>query len=94
MEALIPLIVQAVAGGTGGGILGKVLGSRNAGPVANIVAGAIGGVLTGQGLNAMGLLTQLAPLLGGETMAGGLSALVGGGLLQAIAAQVMGKRAG
>lgn len=92
MEVLLPIIVQAVAGGAGGGILGQFLKSKNLGPVMNIIAGAVGGVATGQGLDAAGVLQQLAPMLVGETVAGGLSALLGGGVLQAIAAQVMGKR--
>jgi len=92
MEGLVPLIVQAVAGGAGGGILGQFLKSKNLGPVANIIAGAVGGLATGQGLDAAGVLNQLAPLLGNETIAGGVTALLGGGVVQAIAAQVMGKR--
>lgn len=92
MEALLPLIVQAIGGAAGGGILGQFLKSKSLGPVANIIAGAVGGVATGQGLDAAGLLSQLAPLLGNETIAGGVSALVGGGVVQAIAAQVLGKR--
>lgn len=92
MEALLPLIVQAIAGGAGGGALGQFLKSKNLGPVANIIAGAVGGVATGQGLGAAGVLTQLAPLLGNETIASGVTALLGGGVVQAIAAQVIGKR--
>jgi len=92
MEALLPLIVQAIAGGAGGGILGQFLRSKNLGPLANIITGVVGGVATGQGLNAAGVLAQLGPMLGNSTVAGGLAALVGGGVLQAIAAQVMGKR--
>lgn len=92
MEGLLPLIVQAVAGGAGGGILGQFLKSKNLGPVTNIIAGAVGGVATGQGLDAAGVLSQLAPLLGNEAIAGGVTALLGGGVVQAIAAQVMGKR--
>jgi hypothetical protein len=92
MEALLPLIIQAIAGGAGGGILGQLLKSKNLGPLANIAAGAVGGLITGQGLNAAGILAQLGPMLGGPTVVGGLGALLGGGVLQAIAAQVLGKR--
>jgi hypothetical protein len=92
MEALLPLIVQAVAGGASGGILGQFLRSNNMAPLASIVAGAVGGIATGQGLGAAGVLSQLAPMLGNETIAGGVSALVGGGALQAIAAQFLGRR--
>ncbi len=92
MEALIPLIVQAVAGGAGGGILGQFLKSKNLGALGNIIAGAAGGVATGQGLEAAGILGQLAPMLGGDMVANGLTALVGGGVVQAIAAQILGKK--
>lgn len=93
MESLVPILVQLVAGGAGGGILGQLMKSKSAGALTNIVAGAIGGVATGQGLDASGILAQLGPMLGGETVAGGVTALLGGGVLQAIAAQFLGKKA-
>lgn len=92
MEQFLPILIQAIAGGAGGGILGQLLKSKSMGPLANILSGAVGGIATGQGLDAAGIIDQLAPLLGGPNIAGGVSALVGGGVLQAIAARVIGKR--
>jgi hypothetical protein len=88
---IVQLLIQAVAGGAGGGIVGQILKSKSLQPVGNIIAGAVGGIATGQGLDAAGILSQIGPMLGGEQVAGGISALLGGGVIQAIAAQLFGK---
>jgi len=88
---IVQLLIQAVAGGAGGGIVGQVLKSKSLQPIGNVIAGAVGGLATGQGLDAAGILSQIGPMLGGEQIAGGISALLGGGVIQAIAAQLFGK---
>jgi hypothetical protein len=88
---IVQLLIQAVAGGAGGGILGQILKTKSLQPLGNIIAGAVGGLATGQGLDAAGILAQIGPMLGGEQIAGGISAFLGGGVLQAIASQLFGK---
>ncbi|MDA5194237.1 hypothetical protein [Govanella unica] len=92
MEQFLPIIIQAIAGGAGGGILGQILKSKSLGPLGNIIAGAVGGIGAGQGLDASGIMAQMAPMLGGDHVATAISSLIGGGVLQAIGSLVAGKK--
>ncbi len=95
MEAIIPILVQLIGGGVGGNGIAAVLKQVNLGPVGNTIAGAIGGWL---GTWLAGMIPGLSGLVGGAAAAGatggldigalagqGLTGLVGGGVLTAIA---------
>ncbi|MGE3302239.1 MAG: hypothetical protein AB7M12_03925 [Hyphomonadaceae bacterium] len=93
MEAYFPWIIQAVSGAVGGGALGAFVKNKSMGAVANLIAGAVGGVAAAQGLDAAGLLGQLTGALGGNALVSdGVAGLVGGGVLQLIANQIIGKK--
>lgn len=85
METLLPLLIQVLAGGAGGNIIGKVLKNIDLTKVVQTVVGIIGGVLGGQGA---GLIEALESILGSGG-AGGLlgnagASGIGGAILVAI----------
>jgi hypothetical protein len=94
MEAIVAIIVQLVGGAVGGNGIAAVLKQVNLGPVGNSIAGAIGGWA---GTWLAGMIPGLSGLVGAAGAAGtggldfgalagqGLTGLVGGGLLTAIA---------
>lgn len=96
METIVALIVQLVAGGAGGNVIGQVAKQVSLGPTGNTIAGAIGGL---GGTWLAGLIPGLSGLIGGAAGAAGAAGgidfaalagqgatgLVGGGLLTAIA---------
>jgi hypothetical protein len=99
MEAIVPLLVQLIAGGAGGNVIGQVIKSLNLGPVGNSIAGAIGGLaatwlatkipgldgLVGMASTAAADGTTAAAGLNGGALAGqAATGLVGGGILTAI----------
>ena len=45
MEAILPLIIQLIAGGAGGNIVGQVAKNISLGPAGNSAAGGIGGLI-------------------------------------------------
>jgi uncharacterized membrane protein YeaQ/YmgE (transglycosylase-associated protein family) len=88
MEALVPIITQLIAGAAGGNAASAMLKQQAFGVVARTIVGAIGGL-------GGGFLIQM---LGGEAAATGLAmqaigALVGGGVLNSIVGQFVGKQA-
>lgn len=89
MEAIVPILIQLVAGGVGGNVLAQIVKSINLGPAGNSIAGAIGG-LAGTWLAGMvpgldGLVSSAAGSLDTGAMVGqGVTGLVGGGILTAI----------
>jgi len=103
MEVIVALIVQLIAGGAGGNIIGQIVKQVNLGPTGNTIAGAIGGV---GGTWLASLIPGLSGLLGGAATAAadgaaaaggldigalagqGVTGLVGGGLLTVIAGLV------
>lgn len=100
MEMLVPIIVQLIAGGAGGNIIAQVAKSLNLGPAGNSIVGAIGGIagtwLAGMvpGLDGLvGGAVATADAAGAATggmdlgaLAGqGVTGLVSGGILTAIA---------
>ncbi|UXN68562.1 hypothetical protein N8A98_15015 [Devosia neptuniae] len=98
MEVIVPILVQLIAGGAGGNVIGQIVKSLNLGPTGNTIAGAVGGVA---GTWLASLIPGLSGLVGGATAAaatGGLdigalvgqgaTGLVGGGILTAIAGMV------
>jgi hypothetical protein len=96
MEALLPIIVQLIAGGAGGNVIGQLAKSLNLGPAGNSIVGAIGGLA---GTWLAGMVPGLDSLVGGAATAGataggidigalagqGVTGLVSGGVLTAIA---------
>lgn len=98
MEAIVALLVQLIGGGVGGNGIAAILKQVNLGPVGNTIAGAIGGWL-GTWLASMipglsGLVGSAAAAAGtggldiGALAGQGLTGLVGGGLLTAIAGAI------
>jgi hypothetical protein len=93
MEAIIPLIIQAISGAAGGGIVGNLVKTAGMALLPKLIAGAVGGIGGGQLLGG-----ALSGMLGGDA-AGGMdignilgqvvSGGAGGGVLTAIAGMVM-----
>ncbi len=85
MEAILPLIIQLVGGGAGGGIIGKLVKGANMGGTGNIISGAIGGL---GGTAIAGMIPGLDGLIGkGASMAGDVSTAVSGLDIGALAGQ-------
>lgn len=96
MEAIVPILVQLVTGGAGGNVVGQLAKQLNLGTAGNSIVGAIGG-LAGTWLAGMipGLDSLVGAAAGAAGTAGsldigalagqGVTGLVGGGLLTAIA---------
>ena len=95
MEVIVPILVQLVAGGIGGNVIGQIVKSLNLGPAGNSIVGAIGGIA---GTWLAGMIPGLDGLVAGAAAAGtaggfdltalagqGATGLVGGGILTAIA---------
>ena len=94
MEVIVPLIVQLIAGGAGGNVIGQLAKRLSLGTAGNTIAGAIGGVA---GTWLAGMIPGLDTLVAGATAGGldigalagqGAAGLVGGGLLTAIAGAI------
>ena len=96
MEQLIPLIIQAISGAAGGGIVSSILKQAGAALLPKLIAGALGGVGGGQILGG-----ALGSMLGGDA-AGGMdlgnllgsviAGAGGGGVLSAIAGAILKPR--
>lgn len=96
MEVIVPILVQLIAGGVGGNVIGQIAKSLSLGPAGNSIVGAVGG-LAGTWLAGMipGLDGLVGTAAGAAGAAGGLdlgalagqgaTGLVGGGILTAIA---------
>jgi len=93
MEIIVALIVQLIAGGVGGNIIGQAVKQFSLGTTGNSIAGAIGGV-AGTWLTA--LIPGLAGIVGagatgmdaGALAGQGVAGLIGGGLLTVIAGAI------
>ncbi|GLQ52773.1 hypothetical protein [Devosia nitrariae] len=98
MEVIVGLIVQLIAGGAGGNIIGQVAKQFSLGTTGNTIAGAVGGVAATW---LAGYIPGLSGLVGGTAAAAaaggldigalvgqGVTGLVGGGLLTVIAGLV------
>lgn len=96
MEAIVPILVQLIAGGAGGNVIGQIVKSLNLGTAGNTIVGAIGGI-AGTWLASMvpgldGLVGAAAGAAGttggidmGALLGQGATGLVSGGVLTAIA---------
>ena len=96
MEALLPILVQLIGGGVGGNVIGQIVKSLNLGPMGNTIVGAIGGFAgTWLASKVPGLDALVGGAAGTAGAAGGLdigalagqgvTGLVSGGVLTAIA---------
>lgn len=100
MEMIVPILVQLVGGGVGGNVIGQIVKQLNLGPVGNSIAGAIGGLAATwlaariPGLEGLVNGAATAAADGGAAVGGldfgalagqGVTGLVGGGVLTAIA---------
>ena len=96
MDVIVPILVQLIAGGAGGNVIGQLAKQLNLGTAGNTIVGAIGGLagtwLAGMipGLGSMvGAAADAAGTAGsldfGALAGQGATGLVGGGLLTAIA---------
>lgn len=88
MDVLVPILVQLIAGGAGGSVLGQLAKSLSLGSVGDAVLGAIGGVV---GTFLTGLLPNFDTLLGASsaTSATDLGALAGQGAVALIIGGVL-----
>ncbi|WDQ99173.1 hypothetical protein PSC71_18680 [Devosia sp. J2-20] len=111
MEAIISILVQLVAGGAGGNVVGQLAKSLSLGTAGNSVVGAVGGMaatwlagmipgldgLVGAAAGMAGNAAGAADMAGGidfGALAGqGVTGLVGGGVLTAIAGLVKSQMA-
>ena len=92
MEIIVPILVQLIAGGAGGNVIGQIVKSLNLGLAGNTIVGAVGGVV---GTWIAGRIPGLDSLVGAAASTGsldmgalagqGAAGLVGGGVLTAIA---------
>ena len=93
MEVIVPLLVQLVAGGAGGNVIGQLVKSLNLGTAGNSIVGAIGGTWLASQIPGLDSLVGAAAGAAGTTggidlgaLAGqGVTGLAGGGVLTAIA---------
>jgi hypothetical protein len=85
MEALLPLIIQAVSGAAGGGIVGSLVKQVGMSLLPKLLAGGVGGLLGGAAASGAG---PIADLLGMASQAGS------GGMLDGIIGQVAGGAVG
>lgn len=104
MEGIVAIIVQAVAGAAGGGIVGNLIKTAGMALLPKLLSGAIGGVAGGSILGALlgGGGVDPAAVADATTAAGGMNVgaliaqlvggVAGGGALTAIVAQFMGKK--
>lgn len=96
MEVIVPILVQLIAGGAGGNIIGQLAKSLSLGTAGNSIAGAVGGIaatwLASMIPGLDGLVGAAAGAAGtsggldlGALVGQGATGLVGGGILTAIA---------
>jgi hypothetical protein len=91
MEVLVPILVQLIAGGAGGNVIGQLAKSLSLGTTGNSIAGAIGGLVATW---LAGMIPGLDTLVGAAASAGtmdlgalagqGATGLIGGGALTAV----------
>lgn len=86
MEALLPVVIQLIAGAIGGNAASAALKQHAMNVVARTIAGAIGGVAGGMLLGIVGGEAAMAGLI-----ADGIGGLIGGGILSTLAGLVVAR---
>ena len=86
MEELIPIVIQAVSGMAGGGLVATLVKKAAMGVVPKLITGGLGGLIGGGAASGAG---PLGGLLGGMTT-GDAAGLVGGGALSGASGLVAG----
>lgn len=102
MEAILPLIIQAVSGMVGGGVAGSLLKTAGMSLLPKLLSGGIGGIAGGSGLGALlgggvaAATGDAGAAMGGLDMGSLLGNIgggaVGGGVLTGLAGMVLGKK--
>jgi hypothetical protein len=96
MEGIIGFIIQLVAGAIGGNAAGAGVKKYSLGTAGNSILGAVGGLILGQILSAMGIgepgmaAAEGAPAAGGMDVGALISQLVGGGVGGAVLTLIVG----
>jgi hypothetical protein len=96
MEGIIGIIIQLIAGALGGNAAGAGVKQYSLGTAGNSIAGAVGGVILGQVLAAMGIgepgmaTAEGAPSAGGLDVGALIAQVVGGGAGGAILTLIIG----
>jgi len=92
MEALLPLIIQLVAGLIGGNAAGSALKEKSLGTTGNSIAGGIGGIVLGQILQAImgGGVGDAGAAMSGMDLGKIVTDIVGGGAGGAILTAIVG----
>jgi hypothetical protein len=96
MEGVIGFIIEIIAGAIGGNAAGAAAKKYSLGTAGNSIAGALGGLVLGQILAAMGIgepgmaTVEGAPAAGGMDIGALVSQLIGGGAGGAILTLIIG----
>ena len=96
MEGIIGIVIQLVAGALGGNAAGAGVKQYSLGTAANSIVGAIGGLILGQVLAAIGIgepgmaTAEGAPAAGGMDVGALVAQVVGGGAGGAILTLIVG----
>jgi hypothetical protein len=96
MEGIIGFIIEIVAGAIGGNAAGAGVKKYSLGTTGNSIAGAVGGLILGQILNAIGIgepgmaTAEGAPAAGGMDVGALISQIIGGGAGGAILTLIVG----
>ena len=96
MEGVIGFIIQIIAGAIGGNAAGAGVKNYSLGTAGNSIAGAVGGLILGQILSAMGIgepgmaTAEGAPAAGGMDVGALISQVLGGGVGGAVLTLIAG----
>jgi hypothetical protein len=96
MEGIIGFIIQIIAGALGGNAAGAGVKKYSLGTAGNSIAGAVGGLILGQVLAAIGIgepgmaTAEGAPAAGGLDIGALIAQVVGGGAGGAILTLIVG----
>jgi hypothetical protein len=97
MEGIIGFIIEIIAGAIGGNAAGAGAKKYSLGTAGNSIAGAVGGLILGQILSAMGIgepgmvtAEGAAPAAGGLDVGALISQVVGGGVGGAVLTLIAG----
>jgi hypothetical protein len=96
MEGIIGFIIEIIAGAIGGNAAGAGAKNYSLGTAGNSIAGAVGGLILGQILSAIGIgepgmpTAEGAPAAGGMDVGALISQVLGGGVGGAVLTLIAG----